>query len=73
MPVCHFKDFAWVNGSGVFCEIGEGNLDWPEIIRACNETGVRWFSIEQDRTFMDRDIFESIKISFDNLKAMGVR
>ena len=27
----------------------------------------------QDKPFMDRDIFESMKISFDNLRAMGVR
>ena len=74
MPVIHFKDFAIIDGgTPVFCEIGEGNLDWPAIIQACREEGVRWYSIEQDSLFRDRDIFESIKISFDNLKAMGVK
>ena len=72
MPVVHFKDFAIVDSAPQFCEIGEGNLDWPKIIKACEETNVRWYSIEQDSTFGDKDIFESIKISFDNLKAMGV-
>ena len=72
MPVVHFKDFAIVDGEPKFCEIGEGNLDWPGIIKACEDTGVRWYSIEQDQPFGDRDIFESIKISFDNLKEMGV-
>ena len=74
MPVIHFKDFAIIDGgTPVFCEIGEGNLDWPAIIQACREEGVRWYSIEQDSLFRDRDIFESIKISFDNLKARGVK
>ncbi len=74
MPVIHFKDFTIINGDQpVFGEIGEGNLDWGGIIQACREAGVRWYSIEQDAPFKDRDIFESIKISFDNLKAMGVR
>ena len=72
MPVVHFKDFAIVDSAPQFCEIGEGNLDWPEIIKACEETNVRWYSIEQASTFGDKDIFESIKISFDNLKSMGV-
>lgn len=73
MPVVHFKDFVIVDNEPVFCEIGEGNLDWPGIIKACEDTGVRWYSIEQDREFGDRNIFDSIKISFDNLKAMGVK
>lgn len=74
MPVVHFKDFAIIDdGTPVFCEIGEGNLDWPAIIQACREEGVRWYSIEQDMPFRDRDIFESIKISFDNLNGMGVK
>ncbi len=73
MPVIHFKDFTVIERTPHFCEIGEGNLDWPGILKACEETGVRWYSIEQDRTFGDKDIFESIKISFDNLKGMGVK
>ena len=74
MPVIHFKDFAVIgNNEPAFCEIGEGNLDWPAIIEACRETGVRWYSIEQDALFQNRDIFDSIKISFHNLKAMGVK
>ena len=73
ISVIHFKDFAMVDGAPVFCEIGEGNLDWPEIIKACEETNVRWYSIEQDREFPGRNIFDSIKISIDNLKSWGVK
>ena len=73
MSVVHFKDFARLADGPHFCEIGEGNLDWPAILKACRETGVRWYSIEQDQEVPGRGIFESMKISFDNLKAMGVR
>ena len=73
IDVIHFKDFAFEGGEPRFCEIGEGNLDWPGILKACEDTGVRWYSIEQDQPFGDKDIFESIKISFDNLKKMGVK
>jgi sugar phosphate isomerase/epimerase len=73
MPVVHFKDLVIWEGEPRICEVGEGNLDWPAIIKACQETNVRWYSIEQDNEWPGRDIFESIKISFNNLRAMGVR
>ena len=73
MPVVHFKDLVIVDDKPVFCEIGEGNLDWPGIIKACEDINVRWYSIEQDTPFGDRDIFDSIAISFNNLKAMGIK
>ena len=72
MPVVHFKDFRITPDGPFFAEIGEGNLDWCSIIRACEDTGVRWYSIEQDAETPGRDIFESMKISYNNLKAMGV-
>lgn len=73
MPVAHFKDGVMYQGKNVFCEVGEGNLDWPEVIRTCEETGVRWYSIEQDQPFPNRNIFDSIKMSFDNLRKLGVK
>ena len=73
ISVIHFKDFVIVDKLPVFCEIGEGNLDWPEILKACEATGVRWYSIEQDRPFPGRDIFDSTRISIDNLRSWGVK
>lgn len=73
IPVIHFKDFVHYNCNPTFCEIGEGNLDWPEILKACDETNVEIYVVEQDEPFGDRDIFESVKISFDNMKAMGIK
>jgi len=70
MPVIHFKDMVIHEGQQTMAEIGEGNLNWPGIIEACEEAGVEWYAIEQDRCL--RNPFESLKISYDNLRAMGV-
>jgi sugar phosphate isomerase/epimerase len=70
MPVIHFKDMVMVDGQQTMAEIGEGNLYWPGIITACEEAGVEWYAIEQD--VCQRNPFESLQISYDNLRAMGV-
>lgn len=67
----HFKDMAVVDNQPVMAEVGEGNLNWPEILRACQEAGVEWYLVEQD--VCARDPFESLAISLRNLRAMGVR
>jgi sugar phosphate isomerase/epimerase len=51
-------------------EVGEGNLNWPEILKACKAAGVRWYIIEQD--VCQRDPFESLEISLKNVREMGV-
>lgn len=70
MEVVHFKDMA-VNDHNqqIMAEVGEGNLNWADIISACREIGAKWFAVEQD--VCQRDPFESLKISRDNLAAMG--
>jgi sugar phosphate isomerase/epimerase len=54
-----------------FAEIGEGNLNWPAILAAAAESGVEWYLVEQDRCY-NRDPFESLDISYRNLRAMGL-
>jgi len=73
MPVCHFKDFSISGKEPYFSEIGEGNLNWKSIIDACEKTGVRWYVVEQDDPVDERNIFESLDISYKNLIAMGVK
>jgi sugar phosphate isomerase/epimerase len=70
LPIVHFKDMAIEGGQQLYAEIGEGNLDWPGIIEACEAAGTEWYIVEQDTC--KGDPFDSLKISFDNLKAMGV-
>ncbi len=70
MDVVHFKDMMIdKERKQIFAEVGEGNLNWPGIIAACKEIGVKWAPVEQDRCL--RDPFESLAISYKNLKKMG--
>jgi sugar phosphate isomerase/epimerase len=71
MPTVHLKDMVILDGQQAMAEVGEGNLNWPAILQACREAGVEWYAVEQDEC--QRDPFESLKISYDNLKAMGLQ
>jgi sugar phosphate isomerase/epimerase len=75
MPVVHLKDMAVVpdgwNVQQMMAEVGEGNLDWPDILAACEEAGVEWAAVEQD--ICQRDPFESLAMSYHNLRAMGLQ
>lgn len=68
MQVVHLKDMAIVERKPAFAEIGEGNMNYPDIIKACRETGVEWYVVEQD--VCRRDPFESLAISFNYLKTL---
>ena len=70
MHVVHLKDLAMQGSKQLFAEVGEGNLDWPGILRACKEADIEWYIIEQDTCLGDP--FDSLKKSFDNLRAMGL-
>lgn len=72
-PLLHLKDMAMAPGRKQrFAEIGEGNLNWKAILEAASKGGVEWYLIEQDSCY-DRDPFESLAISYNNLKEMGLR
>ncbi|UVI32652.1 sugar phosphate isomerase/epimerase family protein [Paenibacillus spongiae] len=68
MGVIHLKDMAIVNDAQVFAEIGEGSMNFKNIIQACRDTGVEWYVVEQD--LCRRDPFESLAISLQNLKQL---
>ena len=69
-PCVHLKDMTMQGRDQIMAEVGEGNLDWPEILEACVEAGTEWYIVEQDTC--QRDPFESLAISFHNLKKMGL-
>lgn len=72
LPVIHLKDMRIRDdGTHIFCEVGRGNLDWPGILEACRQAGVFWYLVEQDTC--EGDPFDSLKISLENLKAMGLQ
>ncbi|MDY7009798.1 MAG: sugar phosphate isomerase/epimerase [Planctomycetota bacterium] len=73
MPVLHAKDMIiGPDGKQRFAEIGEGNLNWPAILSASKDAGVEWYCVEEDDCY-ERDPFEALKISLDNLRDMGVK
>jgi len=67
----HLKDMAIDRGQPVDSEIGEGNLDWPEILSACHYAGTKWLVVEQDQP--RRDPMESVAISYANLAKLAAR
>jgi sugar phosphate isomerase/epimerase len=71
IPCVHLKDMAMgADGKQLMAEVGEGNLNWPAILRACRQAGVEWHIIEQD--ICQRDPFESLEISLRNVKRMSL-
>jgi sugar phosphate isomerase/epimerase len=71
--VLHCKDYTMIKGEPHMCEVGEGNMNYPAIVKAARTAGVRWFVVEQDKPIPGRDIFESIRISFHNFHKFGVK
>jgi len=69
VPLVHVKDMDVAEGRPVMAEVGEGNLEWPDLLAACRESGTRWLVVEQDEC--RRDELESVAISHRNLVAMG--
>lgn len=68
MGVLHLKDFRIVKDEQQFAEIGQGNLQWVEILEAANVAGVIYAAVEQDS--FTADPIESLRISYDYLKEL---
>jgi len=73
--VVHFKEYAidefsYDLGIGAipwrFAEIGQGNINWEEVIKACREIGIKWYCIEQD--LHRGNAFDSLKTSVDYMR-----
>ena len=77
MPIIHFKDYAIGGGAAMiegvcklFAEVGEGNLDWVNIVKACHDTGIEYAIVEQD--FCKGCPFDSLKVSYNNMLSFNV-
>jgi len=73
--VVHFKDYAIDDLSydtGLekipfrFAEVGQGNINWVEVLAACKEIGIEWYCIEQD--LHRGDAFDSLKTSIEFMR-----
>jgi sugar phosphate isomerase/epimerase len=67
----HLKDMTIIDEKQIMTEIMEGNLHWPEIFMASEEAGVKWYLVERDSG--PTEAFDSLRISYENLKKAGFR
>lgn len=67
----HFKDAKIEQSDWLvpkIADVGEGNLDWDDIISACNEAGSKWALVEHDSA---KDPFKSLENSYNYLITKG--
>jgi sugar phosphate isomerase/epimerase len=73
MPILHLKEMAIDADRKVhFDWIGNGNLDWPEIMHAATEGGVEYAMYEQDDCYQENP-FELAEKSFRYLESLGYK
>ena len=65
VPLVHLKDMSMTGETIVQTEIGQGELDWPDILGACRDAHTDWLIVEQDDCAGDP--LESLDISYRNL------
>lgn len=68
--VVHCKDYRPGEDGDVLTPTGQGVVDWPPILAACQRTGVPYALAEQER--WDKDPFLCARESLDYLKAQGL-
>ena len=67
----HFKDMSVTGNAQFFAPVGYGNLDWDNIIAACEEVGVEYALVEQDMCY-DENPFDCLGKSYKFLKEKGL-
>jgi sugar phosphate isomerase/epimerase len=72
VPVIHLKDKEAQPDTNDcrIAPIGEGGMDWANIITSCENAGVDWYAIEQDQCY--RDPFDCLVSSYKYLTSMGL-
>lgn len=66
-PVVHAKDVVKVRGKGPqFKPLGQGDLNWPEIFAAGDQSGIQWYIYEQDSG--EGSPFDYVHASYEFLK-----
>lgn len=74
----HFKDFGIASREEtlearpiLYAPVGEGNLEWDDIIAVCKKNGVKSYAIEQDKC-NGRNAFDCVASSFRFMKNAGI-
>jgi sugar phosphate isomerase/epimerase len=65
----HLKDMS-EGGEKKFAPVGEGILDFAQILKASRDAGVKWGIVEQDLTY-DVPPLDAVRRSFENLRKLG--
>jgi sugar phosphate isomerase/epimerase len=66
IPLLHLKDYGMRGRAPIMAEIGDGNLDWPQIFSHAAAAGVEWYIVERDRGELDP--FDSLRKSMENIR-----
>ena len=64
----HFKDYKAAVAGTILCPVGQGVIEWADIIRACDETGVKYCFAEQEE--WEKDAFLCLEESYQYIKAI---
>jgi len=69
----HVKDWGIVDRQPTWTPIGEGNLNWPPILKACRGAGTKYYIYEQDNCPTNKDPFQAARISLEALQELGLK
>ena len=69
VPLIHLKDMT-EGPNPTFAEVGEGTMDFQAIFAEAETAGAQFYVVEQD--VCQRPPLESVRISFENLRRMGM-
>lgn len=72
VPCVHLKDMAISGTQARMAPVGEGNLDFDDILDACEQAGAKYLLVEQDDCYGE-DPFECLAVSYRNLAARGLK
>jgi len=64
----HVKD---MDEQGRFAPVGKGTIDFGRVLAKKDVSGMKYYIVEQDRTFDGMEPMEAIKISHGNLEKIG--
>lgn len=72
MDLIHFKDMkALPDGKEVLTPIGQGDIRWEEVFKACIDTGVKYGFAEQES--WEKDPFECLEESYRFISSFGIK
>lgn len=79
-PVAYFEKYpgrfkAWhvkdMDAEGRFAPVGQGTIDFGQILAKKETSGMQYYFVEQDRTFDGLEPLEAIKISHGGIQKFG--